>query len=179
MADSKETPEEEVVEPTEEVVTETTEEVVEDLDYFKNKFLRAQADVQNMRRRMATETEERVRLRLEGILSDLMSVADYLDAGLKSVPQSIKVAEQGEAFLSGMTAIQQALDMVFISHGVSFISPQSNDSFDPDKHEAIETATNTELENDEIELLSRGYSIGSKILRPAKVRVISKSNSEE
>jgi molecular chaperone GrpE len=156
-----------------EEVIEVVEEVVEDLEYFKNKFMRAQADVQNMRRRMHDDTEERVRLRLEGLLSDLMAVSDYLEAGLKAVPQSIKDAEQGEAFLTGMSAIQQALDMVFLSHGVMFIAPTSDDDFNPERHEAIETVVNTDLEKPQLELLGRGYCMGVKILRPAKVRVIS------
>jgi len=108
----------------------------------------------------------------------LMTVADYLNAGLNAVPQSVKDAEQGEAFLAGMTAIQQALDMVFISNGVTFISPKDSDEFDPEKHEAIETVENTELDKPQLELLSRGYCIGSKILRPAKVRVISNISAE-
>ncbi|MBC8370465.1 MAG: nucleotide exchange factor GrpE [Planctomycetes bacterium] len=170
MSDSKENVENEVVE---EIVEEVAEEVVEDLEYFKNKFMRAQADVQNMRRRMHDETEERVRLRLESLLSDLMRVADYLEAGLSSIPQSVKDADQGEAFIAGMNAIQQALDMVFISHGVVFISPNSTDDFDPEKHEAVETVENTELDAPQLELLSRGYCMGTKILRPAKVRIVS------
>ncbi|MDG1406121.1 MAG: nucleotide exchange factor GrpE, partial [Planctomycetota bacterium] len=87
MSESKENIEEKVnedqveqatEESAAEEVVEIVEEVVEDLEYFKNKFMRAQADVQNMRRRMHDDTEERVRLRLEGLLSDLMAVADYL-----------------------------------------------------------------------------------------------------
>jgi molecular chaperone GrpE len=167
---------EEVVEnATEETTEETAEvvvDVVEDLEYFKNKFMRAQADVQNMRRRMHDDTEERVRLRLEGLLTDLMAVADYLDAGLNAVPQSIKDAEQGEAFLTGMSAIQQALDMVFMSHGVTFLVPTADDEFDPEKHEAIETVVNSDIDKPQLELLGRGYCMGAKILRPAKVRVI-------
>ena len=166
--------EDQVEQTTEEsAVEEVVEEVVEDLEYFKNKFMRAQADVQNMRRRMHDDTEERVRLRLEGLLSDLMAVSDYLEAGLKAVPQSIKDAEQGEAFLLGMSAIQQALDMVFLSHGVMFIAPTSDDDFNPERHEAIETVVNTDLEKPQLELLGRGYCMGVKILRPAKVRVVS------
>jgi molecular chaperone GrpE (heat shock protein) len=85
MPEPKENIEDQVEQTTEEsAVEEVVEEVVEDLEYFKNKFMRAQADVQNMRRRMHDDTEERVRLRLEGLLSDLMAVSDYLEAGLKA-----------------------------------------------------------------------------------------------
>ena len=178
MSESQENIDDATEDVVEKITEDLVEEVVEDLEYFKDKFLRAQADVQNMRRRLQNDTEERVRLRLEGLLGDLMTVADYLNAGLNAVPQSVKDAEQGEAFLAGMTAIQQALDMVFISNGVTFISPKDSDEFDPEKHEAIETVENTELDKPQLELLSRGYCIGSKILRPAKVRVISNISAE-
>ncbi|MFT7516585.1 MAG: molecular chaperone GrpE [Myxococcota bacterium] len=182
MSDSKDNikddaTDETVANDTVEVVEEVIE-VVEDLEYFKDKFLRAQADVQNMRRRMHDETEERVRLRLESLLNDLMRVADYLEVGLNAVPQSVQEAEQGEAFLTGMSAIQQALDMVFVAHGVMFISPAASDAFDPEKHEAVETVEDLEIEAPQLELLNRGYRMANKILRPAKVRVITNVSSD-
>ena len=148
------------------------EKNVEDIDYFKDKLLRAQADVQNIRRRMQEDTEERVRIRMESLLSDLIRIADYLEAGLAAIPDSIQKAQHADAFLAGISAIQQELDRVFQFHGVTFISPQENDIFDPKNHEAVETTEDEGLKEPKMELLSRGYSMGNKILRPAKVRVI-------
>ena len=155
-----------------------SEKVVEDINYFKDKLLRAQADVQNMRRRMQEDTEERVRIRMESLLSDLIRIADYMEAGLSAIPESIQQAKHADAFLAGISAIQQELDRVFQFHGVTFIAPQENEIFNPEQHEAIETTESEEVKEPKMELLSRGYSIGNKILRPAKVRVIANKEDE-
>lgn len=144
----------------------------ETVEYWKDKFLRAQADIQNMRRRMMEETEERVRLRLEALLNDLIRVSDYMEAAMTAIPEPIKKAEQADAFLMGLTAIQQALEAVMLGHGMTFLAPAEGDTFDPDLHEAVENVVNAELEKPRLELLSRGYKMGKRILRPAKLRIV-------
>ncbi len=139
---------------------------------WKERCLRAQADLQNIRRRMMEETEERVRLRLEALLHDLIRVSDYMEAALGNIPESIKEAEQADAFLAGIHAIQQALEGVMLSHGITFLAPKEDHSFDPDEHEAVEHVVDASLEKPRLELLSRGYRMGKRILRPAKLRIV-------
>jgi|FLOH01.1.fsa_nt_gi molecular chaperone GrpE len=146
---------------------------------WQEKFLRAQADMQNIRRRLGEETEERVRLRMEALLHDLILVADYMEAALNSIPEPVQQAEQADAFLMGMTAIQQALEGVMRSHGMIFLKPSAQDSFDPEEHEAIETVVDDALKIPQMELLSRGYRIGKRILRPAKVRLITPTQPDQ
>jgi len=143
------------------------------LDYWKDKSLRAQADMQNMRRRMMDDTEERVRMRLEALLNDLIRVADYMEAGLSNVPEGVQKAEQADAFLAGMSAIQQALEGVMLGHGMTFLNPNADSEFNPEEHEAVETVVDAELKQPRLELLSRGYRMGKLILRPAKVKILS------
>jgi molecular chaperone GrpE len=139
---------------------------------WQDRFLRAQADLQNIRRRLGEETEERVRLRLEALLYDLIRVADYMEAALSNIPEPVQQAPQSDAFLMGITAIQQALESVMMGHGMIFLKPAATEEFNPDEHEAVETVVNEELEGPQMELISRGYRIGKRILRPAKVKVI-------
>ena len=72
----------------------------------------------------------------------------------------------------GITAIQQALESVMMGHGMVFLKPNAQDAYNPDEHEAVETVVDETLESVQLELLSRGYRIGKRILRPAKVKVI-------
>ncbi|MHC4379964.1 MAG: nucleotide exchange factor GrpE [Planctomycetota bacterium] len=150
-----------------------TDEVDPELtaEYWQDKFLRAQADIQNIRRRMMEETEDRVRLRLEALLHDLIRVSDYMEAALGSIPAPIREAEQADAFLAGIHAIQQALEGVMLGHGMTFVAPGEDHDFDPDEHEAVENIAAPELEKPRLELLSRGYRMGKRILRPAKLRI--------
>lgn len=164
-------------EVTEDTVTEASEEQAEEpheltAEEWQDRFLRAQADLQNIRRRLGEETEERVRLRLEALLFDLIRVADYMEAALSNIPEPVQKAAQSDAFLMGITAIQQALEGVMMGHGMVFLKPGTSEEFNPEEHEAVETVVDTALEAPQMELVSRGYRIGKRILRPAKVKVI-------
>lgn len=149
------------------------------IEYWQDKFLRAQADMQNIRRRMMEETEDRVRMRLEALLHDLIRVSDYMEAALGSIPAPIREAEQADAFLAGIHAIQQALEGVMLGHGMTFLSPGEDHAFDPEEHEAVENVADPKLEKPRLELLSRGYRMGKRILRPAKLRIHGPEGPEE
>lgn len=151
----------------------------ETVDYWKEQVLRAQADIQNIRRRSEQDVEERVRRRLESLLFDLMRVADYMEAALGAIPESIRQAEQAGAFLAGIQAIHQALEGVMTGHGMQVVAPAADATFDPDLHEAVETVTQEGLEAPQLELLARGYRLGKSILRPAKVRLLSPQEDSE
>ncbi|PCJ52798.1 MAG: nucleotide exchange factor GrpE [Planctomycetota bacterium] len=167
-----------VVETPEVATEEDVQNPQETLDYWKDKALRAQADMQNMRRRLMADTEDRVRMRLEALLNDLILVADYMEAALGSIPEGVQKAEQADAFLAGMSAIQLALEGVMLGHGMTFIAPKREDEFNPEEHEAVETVTDDSLSKPSLELLSRGYRMGKRILRPAKVKILGPGTPE-
>lgn len=137
----------------------------------QEQFLRAQADLQNMRKRMEKDVEERVQYRMEALLHDLIRVADYMEAALGGIPEPVRAADQAASFLAGMEAIRQALDAVMLGHGLVFLAPGEDAAFDPEEHEAVETVEVDGLEQARLRLLSRGYRIGRRILRPAQVRL--------
>ncbi len=145
--------------------------VEEQLAHWQDQFLRVQADIQNMRKRMDQDVEDRVQLRLEALLYDLIRVADYMEAALGSIPDGVREAKQADSFLAGMDAIRMALDSVMLGHGMVFLAPAEGAEFNPDEHEAVETVEVEDLEAPRLELLGRGYRIGRRILRPAKVRL--------
>lgn len=143
----------------------------EQLAHWQDQFMRVQADVQNMRKRMEQDVEDRVQLRLEALLYDLIRVADYMEAALGSIPEGVRSADQADSFLAGMDAIRMALDGVMLGHGMVFLAPAEGAEFNPDEHEAVETVEVDDLAAPRMELLGRGYRIGRRILRPAKVRL--------
>lgn len=142
------------------------------LEQWRERCLRAMAELQNLKRRSSQDVEERTLLRLEGMLSELLRVDDYFAAALEHVPESVRRAEGSSSFLAGVTAIRQALEAVLLGNGAVFLEPAPESSFDPTEHEAVEVLESAELLTPRLELLSRGCRFGRRILRPARVRLL-------
>lgn len=145
---------------------------VDTAEYWRDHCLRAMAEVQNLKRRAGQEVEERTLLRLEGLLADLLRVDDYFAAALGQIPETVRGADGGAAFLDGVSAIRQALEGVLLAHGATFLAPGHDAAFDPAEHEAVEVVEEPGLSEPRLELLSRGCRFGRRILRPARVRLI-------
>jgi len=145
---------------------------VDSIEMWKGRALRAQADMANMRKRLETDVEQRTRLRLEALLQDLITVGDHMDLALSAIPAGVRDAEGADGFLMGMQAIGAALESVMRQHGLEFIQPASDAAFDPNQHEAIGTVQEEGLEATRLDLVRRGYKMGSRILRPAQVQIV-------
>lgn len=144
----------------------------EGAEAWRERCLRAMAEVQNLKRRAAQEIEERTLMRLEGLLTDLLRVDDYFAAALDHVPETVRAAEGSAAFLAGVAAIRQALESVLTGHGATFLAPGPDSAFDPGEHEAVEVVEEPGATGQRLELLARGCRFGRRILRPARVRLV-------
>lgn len=140
--------------------------VEENLDW-KDRALRAQAEMQNMKRRLEDETEARTRRRMEALLMELITVADHMDLAMQAAPEDLPDSKEGQAFLAGMSAIRSSLDLALRAQGLEFIQPQQDDKFDPEIHQAVETKENVQY----LTLIRKGYRFGKHILRPAQVHL--------
>lgn len=162
--------EEELIEESE--GSEAAESEEDSAEVWKDRALRAQAEMANMRRRLDSEVEQRTRRRLEGLLHDLIMVGDHIELALGSIPEPVRAAEGADGFLLGMDAIRTAFEGVLRQHGLEQIAPAADADFDPSLHEAVQTDTEKGLDAARLELLRRGYKMGSHVLRPAQVRVV-------
>jgi molecular chaperone GrpE len=165
----------EVLQEHEQVPEEATPDEQESVEAWRDRALRAQAEMANMRRRLEADTEDRTRRRMEALLQELIMVADHMDLALGSLPTSITEAKGADAFLVGMQAIQSSLETVMRQHGLEFIQPASDADFDPELHEAVENGESASIEAEltTLEVLRKGYKMGRRILRPAQVRILS------
>lgn len=143
-----------------------------ELSMWKDRALRAQAEMANMRRRLDSEVEQRTRRRLESLLHDLIMVGDHIDLALGSIPEPVREAQGADGFLMGMDAIRTAFDGVLKQHGLEWIAPDASASFDPAQHEAVGTEKRDGVDETQLELMRRGYKMGNHILRPAQVRIV-------
>ncbi|TAH35921.1 MAG: nucleotide exchange factor GrpE [Planctomycetota bacterium] len=142
------------------------------VEYWRDKALRAQAEMVNVRRRAEQEIDERARLRLEGVLADLIQLADALELALAAMPAAAHTDPAARPVLDGWNAIRDALAQLLARQGVEMIQPGPAAAFDPELHEAVLVTELPGAPEPRLELLRRGYRLGRRILRPAQVHLL-------
>ena len=129
-------------------------------------FLRAQAEMQNTRRRADEEMSKARKFAIESFAESLLPVADSLEAGL-----AIKDATP-EVIREGAEATLRQLKSALERNKVVEIAPAMGTKFDPHRHQAISMVPGTGQEaNTVVAVLQKGYLIAERVLRPALVTV--------
>jgi molecular chaperone GrpE len=128
-------------------------------------YLRLAADFDNYRKRVAREQVELTRRANERILNELLPVLDDLERALEAA------AEHEEAKLEeGVRLVHRSLLGLVERHGLSEIETEG--AFDPHVHEALLTQpAESADEGSVLQVLQKGYRLGDKVLRPARVIV--------
>jgi molecular chaperone GrpE len=132
-----------------------------------DKHLRAVAELSNYRKRVQKEREELMRFAREDLVLKLVDVLDNFDRALVAA----KTMSDFDAFHKGVELILKQMSQTLEREGlVPFDS--KGQPFDPTKHEAVMTVETEQhppgIVMDEI---SRGYSLGDRVVRPALVTV--------
>jgi molecular chaperone GrpE len=132
-------------------------------------YLRAQADVQNTRRRAEDEMSKARKFAVEGFAESMLAVLDSLEAGLAhkdATPEQIR---------EGTEATLRQLKSTLERNKVLEINPAPGAKFDPHRHQAISVVPlppdSPQEANTVVTVLQKGYSIADRILRPALVTV--------
>ncbi|MCD6078213.1 MAG: GrpE protein [Ramlibacter sp.] len=130
-----------------------------------DQFLRAQAEMQNVRRRSEDEVSKARKYALESFADSLLPVCDSLEAGLAHQnATSEQIREGAEATLRQLKA---ALER----NKVIEINPAAGARFDPHQHQAISVVPAEQEANTVVSVLQKGYVIADRVLRPALVTV--------
>lgn len=136
--------------------------------------LRAQAEVQNVRRRVERDVANAHKFALEKFSADVLAVADSLERALVTLPEdneALKVAREGTEL-----TLKVLLD-VFAKYSIEQLNP-AGETFDPQAHEAMAMVPMPGAEpNSVIEVLEKGYSLNGRLIRPARV-VVAKGNDQ-
>lgn len=147
------------------------EERCEDL---QNRWMRAQADYQNLRRRSAAELEDSLLRQMQPLLGELLLVLDYLDLAL----QSPATTEEAKNLAAGVQMTRAKLAQVLESADVKRID--ATGSFDPALHEASRSEPTSEVPpNTIVSTVRPGFTWQGRILRPARVVVAAAPESGE
>lgn len=131
-------------------------------------YLRAAAEIENMRKRAQRDVENAHRYALERFVADLAPVRDSLEMGLAAAGTS----EETAALREGVAMTLKQLDDVLVRHGVDIINPAKGEGFDPEKHEAMQVVPDSEAQPDTVVLVvQKGLSLNGRVMRPARVLV--------
>ncbi|MBI43473.1 nucleotide exchange factor GrpE [uncultured Marinobacter sp.] len=133
--------------------------------------LRAQAEMQNVRRRAQIDVEKAHKFALEKFVKELLPVADSLE---KAVESTTGHQEAGELVASIREGVEMTLDLLlksFSKFNVEQISPEG-EPFDPQQHEAMSMVPAPGAEpNTVVSVVQKGYLLNGRVVRPAMVVV--------
>jgi len=128
-------------------------------------FLRAQADMQNTRRRADEEVAKARKFAVESFAESLLPVCDSLEAGLAHKDAT------SEQIREGAEATLRQLKAALERNRVNEINPAAGTRFDPHQHQAISVVPAEQEANTVVSVLQKGYTIADRVLRPALVTV--------
>ncbi|WP_424943563.1 nucleotide exchange factor GrpE [Aliiroseovarius crassostreae] len=153
--------------PSEEILALTAER-----DEYKDRFMRALADAENMRKRFDRDRREAEQYGGSKLARDMLPVFDNMK---RAVEAAAKVDnEASKPLIEGIELTMRSLLGIFEKHGIRLVSPEVGDKFDPEVHEAMfEAPLPGTKAGDIIQVTAEGFMIHDRLLRPAQVGVSS------
>ncbi|MFV8781434.1 nucleotide exchange factor GrpE [Microbulbifer sp. SA54] len=137
----------------------------------KDMVMRAQADVQNARRRAQQDVEKAHKFGVEKLLKDLLPVVDNLERALSTIDSE---HEAHKSVVEGIELTHKSFLDTLGKYSVETIDP-AGEPFDPELHQAMAQVPNGDVEpNTVLEVFQKGYRLNGRLVRPAMV-VVSKA----
>jgi molecular chaperone GrpE len=131
-----------------------------------DRYLRAAAEVENIRKRASRDVEKAHKFALEQFGRELLAVRDSLELGLDAGDQA-----SAESLLEGSLATLKLLTSTLERFGIEEVDP-AGEPFDPEFHEAIGMQPSDTVEpGSVVNVVQKGYSLNGRLLRPARVIV--------
>ncbi len=138
-----------------------------EVEEYKDKYLRAHADFENMKKRLEKDKATAVAFANEAFATDLLSVIDTFENALFSIEQ-IEGDEAVDKIKEGMALTYDQLLKVLKKHGVEEIANEG--VFDPHVHQVVQQVESDAHEKNEIvQVLQKGYKLKDRVLRPSMV----------
>jgi molecular chaperone GrpE len=158
-----------------ELLAKELDDKEKELAELKDKYLRSLADSENARKRIRQQGEETVRLQREALFHDLLPIADNLERAVEAVREGANALTIGQ----GVEMVLRSLLDFLRANGVTPVASVGQ-MFDPARHEAVDhVASDAHPPNTVVDEFHRGYLIGERILRPARVSVAKEPGSAE
>ena len=144
-----------------------SDELETQLKEAEERVLRAQAEIENVRKRGQRQLEDALRYGEMNLLRDILPVLDNIERAIDASESTTDVETLREGFRMTGSQIEKLLE----SHGCESIKTE-NEVFDPAVHEAIsQQPGNGAVPGTVIGVTSRGYVLHDRVVRPAQVIV--------
>lgn len=136
----------------------------------QERYLRALADMENLRKRTVRDKEELRQFANSGLMEDLIPVLDNLGLGLAAARNQ---QADGQSIADGVTLVMDQLKGTLSRHGLKEVNP-AGEIFDPNLQECISHQPSDEFASEMVmQVVRLGYTLNGRLLRPASVIVSS------
>lgn len=167
LDESDETAEENV---TEDTLTEDQAKILElenKLDEMESRYLRTQADFDNVKKRHVAELDAKQKYRSQSLAQDILPALDSFEKALATKAEH----EEVKQILKGMEMVYNQILVAFEKEGIEVI-PAVGEQFDPNFHQAVMQDSDENAANNEITAeLQKGYKLKDRVIRPSMVKV--------
>jgi len=145
-----------------------TEEAQNPEENWKDKYLRALAEQENMRKRIQKEKQEMLSFGIENAIAEFLPAIDNFENALRFAESA---AGEVKNWAIGFEMILSQFKEVLYNHGIVSFHSEGN-TFDPLYHEAVEIVETTEHPDGTImHEFTKGYKSAHRTIRPARVKV--------
>jgi len=132
----------------------------------EDKWMRARAEIENLRKRGERELEQARKYAMEGFALEMLGVKDSLELALHGAE-----GEGGGEHRAGVELTLKALQQAFDKFGIEEVNPQG-EVFNPDRHQAMMTQPGgAHPPGTVVSVMQKGYLLCGRLLRPAMVAV--------
>jgi len=146
--------------------------VTAERDEMRDRLMRALAETENMRKRAERDRRDAETYGGTKMARDMLSVYDNMKRALDTVDDSQR--EASKALIEGIELTLRELLAAFAKHKIKTISPEVGEKFDPQIHQAMFEAPFPGIgAGNIIQMMTEGFIIGDRLLRPAQVGVSS------
>ena len=144
-------------------------------EHWKNEFYRAYADTQNLRKSLEKDHQEAIKYRAEGFIENLLPVLDSFHVVLSQEIEDPALKN----YLIGFQFIYKNLVSAIENEGVKEISPKIGDKFNPQEMNAVEVEESEGEEGLIVKIITKGYKLHDRLIRPVNVIVSGKPHNDE
>ncbi|HTU09702.1 MAG TPA: nucleotide exchange factor GrpE [Allosphingosinicella sp.] len=153
--------------------TDRLDALAKELEEVRQHVLYAQAETQNVRRRLEQEKVAAAAYAATAFARDMLSVKDNLERALTAIPEEMRGDETMKGLVAGLEATGRELDSAFQRHGIVRIEAMGK-PLDPHLHQAMMELPSDEEPGTIVQEMQAGYTIKDRLLRPALVGVARK-----
>ena len=158
-----------------EKLKEEVSRLEKEVEYWKNEYYRAFADTQNLRKSLEKDHQNAMKYRAEGFIDNLLPVLDSFHVVLSQEPEDPNLKN----YLVGFQFIYRNLVGVLENEGVNEIAPKVGDKFDASSMNAVEVEESDGEEGLITKVITNGYKLHDRLVRPANVVVSQHPHKEE